>query len=225
MERPRRGRAPGRQCDAAGRRPGRSPAGRPRDGGRQRGAAAPRPGRGTPAGRRRWPWPSWRPPPRPPTWPRPSGARSGSTSRSTGGEESTARFALLVRAFEAWTHADDVRRAIGDAESPPPPASLLTMVHAACGFVPNLLAARGATRAAWSGCGSPTYRGGLGRRPGCRGRRAAGRRRPVEAEVVTEAVGFCRAMSAGCRPPSCCARSPAVTAGRGRRRGPALAVL
>jgi uncharacterized protein (TIGR03083 family) len=50
--------------------------------------------------------------------------------------------ALLIRAFEAWTHADDVRRATGRPMVAPPDPSLLTMSFAACGFVPSLLAAR-----------------------------------------------------------------------------------
>ena len=60
-----------------------------------------------------------------------------------GGRAATA-VALLVRAFETWTHADDIRRAIGADMVDPPPASLLTMAHAACGFVPSMLAVRGA---------------------------------------------------------------------------------
>jgi uncharacterized protein (TIGR03083 family) len=54
------------------------------------------------------------------------------------------RFLLLVRSFEAWTHADDVRRALGLPQLAPPPASMLTMASSACGFVPGMLAARGA---------------------------------------------------------------------------------
>jgi uncharacterized protein (TIGR03083 family) len=50
------------------------------------------------------------------------------------------RTALLVRAFETWTHADDVRRALGLPALPPPPASLRTMSATACGLVPLMLA-------------------------------------------------------------------------------------
>ena len=52
------------------------------------------------------------------------------------------RVALLVRAFETWTHADDVRRAIGRPMVAPPEQSLRTMASAACGFIPAFLAAR-----------------------------------------------------------------------------------
>jgi uncharacterized protein (TIGR03083 family) len=52
------------------------------------------------------------------------------------------RVALLVRAFETWTHADDVRRATGRPMVAPPEQSLRTMASAACGFVPAFLAAR-----------------------------------------------------------------------------------
>jgi uncharacterized protein (TIGR03083 family) len=52
------------------------------------------------------------------------------------------RVALLVRAFETWTHADDVRRATGRPMVAPPEQSLRTMSSAACGFVPSFLAAR-----------------------------------------------------------------------------------
>jgi uncharacterized protein (TIGR03083 family) len=105
---------------------------------------------------------------------------------------------LLIRAFETWTHADDVRRAIGTAMVPPPPPSLLTMAHAAAGFVPSLLAARGAYHpdrlvrfrftdlpgAAWD-----VDLGAIG------AIRPAGDD-PVDAEIVTDAVGFCRGISA-----------------------------
>jgi uncharacterized protein (TIGR03083 family) len=53
------------------------------------------------------------------------------------GGRATTRMAVLVRAFETWTHADDIRRAIGAGMVVPPPASLLTMAHAACGLVPT----------------------------------------------------------------------------------------
>ena len=60
------------------------------------------------------------------------------------GGPSAIRVLLLVRAFEAWTHSDDIRRALGMPEVPPPPRSMTTMASRACGFVPSLLAARGA---------------------------------------------------------------------------------
>lgn len=108
---------------------------------------------------------------------------------------------LLIRAFETWTHGDDIRRAIGAEMSPPPVASALTMAHAACGFVPALLAAHGAYHpgrlvrlrftdldAAWD-----VDLGMIG------GVRPAGDE-AVDAELVTDAVEFCRGISARVAP-------------------------
>jgi uncharacterized protein (TIGR03083 family) len=53
------------------------------------------------------------------------------------------RATLTLRAFEAWTHADDIRRAAGLPESPPPARVLHTMSRAAIGLVPLMLQARG----------------------------------------------------------------------------------
>jgi uncharacterized protein (TIGR03083 family) len=114
-----------------------------------------------------------------------------------GGRAAT-QIALLVRAFETWTHTDDIRRAIGARMVDPPPASLLTMAHAACGFVPSMLAARGAyhpgrlVRFRFTDLGSAAWDVDLG---------TVGAVRPagddaVDAEIVTEAVAACRAISA-----------------------------
>jgi uncharacterized protein (TIGR03083 family) len=89
------------------------------------------------------------------------------------GGPAAVRVPLTIRAFESWTHADDVRRALGVPMLPPPRPSLLTMTHSACGFVPGLLAARGAHHPdRWAGGD------------------------PVDAELVLDAVDFCRAISA-----------------------------
>ena len=113
-----------------------------------------------------------------------------------GGRAATS-VALLVRSFETWTHADDIRRAIGAGMVDPPLASLLTMAHAACGFVPSMLAVRGAYHpgrlirfrftdlgAAWD-----VDLGAVG------GVRPAGDH-AVDAEIITEAAAACRAISA-----------------------------
>lgn len=105
--------------------------------------------------------------------------------------------ALLVRAFETWTHADDIRRALGVAMQAPPPASLQTMTRAACGFVPAMLAARGADHAdrvvrfqlpdlgaAWD-----VNLGEIGRA------RPAGQE-PVDTEITIDAVELCRGIGA-----------------------------
>jgi uncharacterized protein (TIGR03083 family) len=106
--------------------------------------------------------------------------------------------AVLVRAFETWTHADDIRRAVGVAMVAPPLASLLTMTHIGCGLVPTMLAARDAShpgrvvRFRFTDLGSAAWDVDLG---------AVGGVRPagddaVDAEIVTEAVAVCRAISA-----------------------------
>jgi uncharacterized protein (TIGR03083 family) len=108
------------------------------------------------------------------------------------------RVAVLVRAFETWTHADDIRRAIGLAMVAPPPASLLTMTRTACGLVPTMLAARDAShpgrlvRFRFTDLGGAAWDVDLG---------AVGGVRPagddaVDAEIVTDAVAVCRAASA-----------------------------
>ena len=53
---------------------------------------------------------------------------------------------LMVRAFETWTHTDDIRRALGHQMQPPPPPSLRTMSRSASALMPLMLAARGQPR-------------------------------------------------------------------------------
>jgi len=113
------------------------------------------------------------------------------------------RFLLLVRAFEAWTHADDVRRALGLPQVAPPDASMLTMASSACGFVPGMLAARGAhhpgrvVRFHFPDLDpGPAWDVDLG---------VIGSARPagdveVDAEVTMTALDFCRSLSARLRP-------------------------
>jgi uncharacterized protein (TIGR03083 family) len=145
-----------------------------------------------------------------------------------GGRAAT-RIALMVRAFETWTHADDIRRVIGAQPVDPPPASLLTMAHTACGFVPSLLAARGAYHpgrvvrfrfddlgVAWD-----VDLGVVGGVVPATDRDAA-----VDAEITTGAVAFCRAVSA--RVPGGLAHSVEGDAGLAREivdALPALAVV
>ena len=105
---------------------------------------------------------------------------------------------LLVRAFETWTHADDVRRAVGAEMVPPPPGSLLTMAHAGCGFIPGLLAARGAyhpgrlARLRFPDLGDAAWDVDLGVIGGVR---PAGEG-TVDVEIEAESVAFCRGISA-----------------------------
>jgi uncharacterized protein (TIGR03083 family) len=115
-----------------------------------------------------------------------------------GGRAAT-RVALLVRAFETWTHADDIRRVIGVAPIDPPPSSLLTMVHTACGFVPSLLAARDAyhpghiVRFRFDDLGV-AWDVDLGVVGGVVP--ATDQDAGVDAEITTAALAFCRAVSA-----------------------------
>ena len=114
------------------------------------------------------------------------------------GRQTPTWMALLVRAFETWTHADDIRRAVGAPMVNPPPASLLTMAHAACGFVPRTLAARGGYRPGrivrfrFTDLSDAAWDVDLG---------AAGGVRPagddaVDAEIFAAAADVCRGISA-----------------------------
>jgi uncharacterized protein (TIGR03083 family) len=106
--------------------------------------------------------------------------------------------ALLVRAVETWTHADDVRRAIGSTMVIPPPASLLTMAHMACGLVPTMLAVRGVARpdrvvrVRFADLGGVAWDIGLGPVVGVR---PAGDD-VVDAEIVADVVAVCRSIAA-----------------------------
>ena len=140
-----------------------------------------------------------------------------------GGRAAT-RVAVLVRAFETWTHADDIRRAIGEAMVAPPPASLLTMTETGCGLVPSMLAARGAShpgrlvRFRFTDLGGAAWDVDLG---------VVGGVRPagddaVDTEIVTEAVAVCRAISARLDPRELtyCRRRRRAAGPRRRRRPP-----
>jgi hypothetical protein len=105
----------------------------------------------------------------------------------------------MVRAFETWTHADDIRRVIGIAPVDPPTSSLLTMIHTACGFVPSLLAARDAyhpgrfVRFRFDDLGV-AWDVDLGVVGGVVP--ATDQDADVDAEISTGALDFCRAVSA-----------------------------
>lgn len=114
-----------------------------------------------------------------------------------GGRVAT-RMAVLVRAFETWTHADDIRRATGADMVDPPPGSLLTMAHAACGLVPTTLAARGGFRPGrlvrfrFTDLGDAGWDVDLGAVDGVR----PASDEAVDAEIVTAAADICRGISA-----------------------------
>jgi uncharacterized protein (TIGR03083 family) len=50
---------------------------------------------------------------------------------------------LIVRSFETWTHADDIRRAVGFPQLPPPATSLACMSQVASNWAPMMMLTRG----------------------------------------------------------------------------------
>jgi len=95
------------------------------------------------------------------------------------------RTLLIVRAFELWTHENDIRRAVGWAASVPDPSTLRLMTDLAARLLPQAGAGLGdATdvRLVLTGPGGGTWDVTVGSGP------------PAAASVaiVTDAVGFCR---------------------------------
>jgi hypothetical protein len=114
-----------------------------------------------------------------------------------GGRAAT-RLVLVLRAFETWTHADDVRRAVGAPMVSPPPASLLTMTHTGCGLVPMMLAVRDVShpgrlvRFRFNDLEDVAWDVDLGTIGGLR---PAGDD-AIDAEIITDAVAVCRVVGA-----------------------------
>ncbi len=114
--------------------------------------------------------------------------------------------ALVIRAVETWTHADDIRRAVGIDMASPPPASMLSMAHLACSLVPAALAATHRhgqlgtdsklIRFRFDDLDGTAWDVDLGRRVGVR---PAGTH-AVDAEITTDAVTFCRGFAARVSP-------------------------
>jgi len=95
------------------------------------------------------------------------------------------RTLLVVRAFELWTHENDIRQAVGWAASVPDPSTLRLMTDLAARLLPQAGAGLGdATdvRLVLTGPGGGTWDVTVGSDP------------PAAASVaiVTDAVGFCR---------------------------------
>jgi uncharacterized protein (TIGR03083 family) len=94
---------------------------------------------------------------------------------------------LVVRAFELWTHENDIRRAAGLPLSVPDPSTLRLMTRLAACLLP-----RGAVRAGvqapvsvrlvLTGPGGGTWDVPIGEQPP----------EPALVDIVTDAVGFCR---------------------------------
>ncbi len=101
--------------------------------------------------------------------------------------------ALTQRGFEIWTHADDIRTALGFDPVPPPPGSLETMSHAAVETIPIMLSAGGAdgegrrARIVLTGAGGGSYDIALGFADTAEGS-------APEVEVELDVVEFCRAV-------------------------------
>ncbi len=107
------------------------------------------------------------------------------------------RIALLVRAFETWTHADDIRRALGIPMLATPPASLRTMTRVACAWLPVMLAASGAhhpdrvVRFHFADLPGASWDVDLGEIDHVRPADSA----PADAEVTIDALAFCRGVA------------------------------
>src|SRR5262249_55004898 len=79
------------------------------------------------------------------------------------GLDLTLGYALTQRGFEIWTHADDIRAAVGLDAVPPPAGSVRTMSGAALDTLPFMLSAAGVdaggrrARVTLTGPGGATY--------------------------------------------------------------------
>jgi uncharacterized protein (TIGR03083 family) len=62
------------------------------------------------------------------------------------GSETPTDLALVARAFETWTHTDDIRRALGRAVDVPSAAALRTMAEGSIAMVPSALEMSGRAR-------------------------------------------------------------------------------
>jgi uncharacterized protein (TIGR03083 family) len=94
---------------------------------------------------------------------------------------------LVVRAFELWTHENDIRQATGWAASVPDNSTLRLMTGLAARLLPHAAARAGlaepvAVRLVLTGPGGGTWDLTVG----------AGPSAPAGVSIVTDAVGFCR---------------------------------
>jgi len=97
----------------------------------------------------------------------------------------------IARAFELWTHENDIRRALDLPASDPDASTLTLMTRLAAGLLPAAAAAYGLTdpvalRLVLTGPGGGTWQIALGG-PGSASDTAVG--------IVTDAVAFCRLVS------------------------------
>jgi len=94
---------------------------------------------------------------------------------------------LVVRAFELWTHENDIRQAAGWAASVPDPSTLRLMTDLAAGLLPHAVAQVGLpgpldVHLVLTGPGGGTWDVTVGSGPPA----------PAAVSIVTDAVGFCR---------------------------------
>jgi uncharacterized protein (TIGR03083 family) len=94
---------------------------------------------------------------------------------------------LVVRAFELWTHENDIRRAVGWPASVPDPPTLHLMAGLAARMLPRAAARTGLREPVdlhlvLTGPGGGTWDVAIGE----------GRAEPARVAIVADAVGFCR---------------------------------
>jgi uncharacterized protein (TIGR03083 family) len=92
---------------------------------------------------------------------------------------------LVVRAFELWTHENDIRQAVGWAASVPDPSTLRLMTDLAARLLPQAGAGLPDpvdVRLVLTGPGGGTWDVTVGSGPAA----------PAAISIVTDAVGFCR---------------------------------
>ena len=92
---------------------------------------------------------------------------------------------LVVRAFELWTHENDIRQAVGWAASVPDPSTLRLMTDLAARLLPQAGAGLSEpvdVRLVLTGPGGGTWDVTVGSGPAA----------PAAISIVTDAVGFCR---------------------------------
>jgi uncharacterized protein (TIGR03083 family) len=91
---------------------------------------------------------------------------------------------LVVRAFELWTHENDIRQAVGRAPSVPDPSTLRLMTDLAARLLPHAAAALPEpveVRLVLTGPGGGTWDVTMGSAPAA-----------ATVAIVADAVGFCR---------------------------------
>jgi hypothetical protein len=96
---------------------------------------------------------------------------------------------LVVRAFELWTHENDIRSAVGMPASVPDPSVLTLMTDLAVQLLPHAVTRSGSAAATdlhlvLTGDGGGTWDLPLGEQ--------SGQTRAAELMIVVDAVDFCR---------------------------------